>query len=238
VADFKNTIIIMTSNLGASKILTNFENLESASEFKRQQIIDTTKVEVFDLLKKNMRPEFLNRIDEQVMFLPLTKAETKQILVLLLKKVKKMLAKQELGIVISDHAMNYLSDLGYEPEFGARPMKRVLEKELVNQLSRYILAGTFKKGDTVYIHTDPKGLTFKTEPFVESEGAVILPKEPVKPIITSEVVVSLRDKIKERAAEINEALKNRPVVDDKEAWKNLDTQAETDEKTDDTAPAQ
>jgi hypothetical protein len=81
-------------------------------------------------------------------------------------------------------------------------------------------------------------LTFKTEPFVESEGAVILPKEPVKPIITSEVVVSIRDKIKERAAEINEALKNRPVVDDKEAWKNLDTQAETDEKTDDTAPAQ
>jgi ATP-dependent Clp protease ATP-binding subunit ClpB len=230
VADFKNTIIIMTSNLGASKILSNFENLENANEFKRQQIVDTTKVEVFDLLKKTMRPEFLNRIDEQVMFLPLTKAETKQILVILLKKVKKMLEKQELGIVISDHAMSYLSDLGYEPEFGARPMKRVLEKELVNQLSRYILAGTFKKGDTVYIHTDPKGLTFKTEPFIEAEGAVILPKEDPKRIITEVVVTSIRDKMQERAAEINEILKNKPVVDEKEVWKDLDKQAEADEK--------
>src|SRR5690606_11273944 len=94
VANFKNTIIIMTSNMGAETILENFEDLDALGEKHRNEIIDTTKVEVFEHLKENLRPEFLNRIDEQIMFLPMTKAEIKQILELLMKKTYQLLAKQ------------------------------------------------------------------------------------------------------------------------------------------------
>ncbi|MCB0676939.1 MAG: ATP-dependent chaperone ClpB [Saprospiraceae bacterium] len=172
-ANFKNTIIIMTSNMGAPTILENFEDLEALGDSKRTEIIETTKLEVFDLLKEELRPEFLNRIDEKIMFLPLTKDEIKQILGLLLKKVQKMLNRQGLIVRVSDQAMTLLADLGYDPQFGARPMKRVLQKELVNELSRQILAGQFAPGDTIYVHTDPKGLTFSKEPY---PGAVKVPE--------------------------------------------------------------
>lgn len=173
VANFKNTIIIMTSNMGAETILENFEDLDALGDKHRAEIIETTKVEVLDLLKQNLRPEFLNRIDEQIVFLPLTKAEIKQILQLQLRKVEKMLARQRIVIKMSDTAMNLLADLGYEPQFGARPMKRVLQKEVINELSRLVLAGTFGPGDTIYIHTDAKGLTFSKDPF---PGAIHIPE--------------------------------------------------------------
>lgn len=173
VANFKNTIIIMTSNMGAENILENFEDLDALGDKHRAEIIETTKIEVLDLLKQSLRPEFLNRIDEQIVFLPLTKAEIKQILHLQLKKVEKMLARQRIVIRVSDEAANLLADLGYEPQFGARPMKRVLQKEVINELSRLVLAGTFGPGDTIYVHTDPKGLTFKKEPF---PGSVHIPE--------------------------------------------------------------
>ncbi|MCB0566758.1 MAG: AAA family ATPase, partial [Phaeodactylibacter sp.] len=141
VANFRNTIIIMTSNMGAENILENFEDLDVLGDDKRQEIIDATKDEVFDLLKENLRPEFLNRIDEQIMFLPLTKEEIKLIMRLLLRKVEKMLAQQSLVLRMSPAAEDLLADLGYDPQFGARPMKRVLQKEVINELSKLVLAG-------------------------------------------------------------------------------------------------
>ena len=173
VANFKNTIIIMTSNMGAQTILENFEDLDALGDKHRTEILETTKIEVFDHLKENLRPEFLNRIDEKIMFLPLTKPEIRQILGLLLKKVEKMLGRQGLVIRVSDPAMDLLADLGYDPQFGARPMKRVLQKEVVNELSRHVLAGEFVTGDTIYVHVDEVGLTFSKEPY---EGAVQIPE--------------------------------------------------------------
>jgi ATP-dependent Clp protease ATP-binding subunit ClpB len=172
VANFRNTIIIMTSNMGAQTILENFEDLDAVGDKHRTEIIETTKVEVFNLLKENLRPEFLNRIDEKIMFLPLTKAEIRQILQLQLRRVQKMLNRSGMTLKVSDKALDLLADLGYEPQFGARPMKRVLDKEVVNVLSRYMLSATFGAGDTVYIDTDAKGLTFSKDPY---EGAVAPP---------------------------------------------------------------
>ncbi len=160
VANFKNTIIIMTSNMGSSTILENFEDLEAVGKEHRKDVIETTKMEVFDLLKESLRPEFLNRIDEQIMFLPLTKQEIKKIGTLLLKKVKKSLAQQEMSIEFSESAMNLLADLGYDPQFGARPLKRVIQKEIVNELSKQVLSGKFIPGETIHVGTDAKGFTF------------------------------------------------------------------------------
>ena len=176
VANFKNTIIIMTSNMGADLIMENFEDLEEMGEKHRTEIIATTKEEVFNLLKENLRPEFLNRIDEQILFLPLNKDEIKQILELLLKKTQKMLAKQGIILKVSEEAKTMLADMGYDPQFGARPMKRVLQKDVINELSKLVLSGEASLGDTIYIHTDKKGLTFGKTPY---EGAISLPPEPV-----------------------------------------------------------
>jgi ATP-dependent Clp protease ATP-binding subunit ClpB len=162
VANFKNTIIIMTSNMGSERILENFEDLEAVGDKHRAEIIETTKVEVFEALKENLRPEFLNRIDEKIMFLPLSKAEIKKVAILMLKKLTKNLAKQEITINFSEPAMDLLADLGYEPQFGARPMSRVIQKEIVNELARLVLSGTFSAGDTIFVATDSKGFTFST----------------------------------------------------------------------------
>jgi ATP-dependent Clp protease ATP-binding subunit ClpB len=160
VANFKNTIIIMTSNMGSEKILENFEDLDALGDKHRAEILDTTKIEVMELLKANMRPEFLNRIDEIIMFLPLSKDEISHILDILMLDVNKMLDKQGLKVELSKSAKYLLADLGYEPEFGARPMKRTLQKELINALAKELLASTYQKGETIYVGTDAKGLTF------------------------------------------------------------------------------
>jgi ATP-dependent Clp protease ATP-binding subunit ClpB len=160
VANFKNTIIIMTSNMGAETILENFEDLEAVGDAHRQEIIETTKMEVFDLLKENMRPEFLNRIDDKIMFLPLTREEIKKIAGLMLKGLRKNLARQEINFELSESALDLLSDLGYDPQFGARPLKRVIQKELVNELAKEVLGGNYVAGETIYIGTDAKGFTF------------------------------------------------------------------------------
>jgi len=160
VANFKNTIIIMTSNMGSDTILENFEDLEAVGEEHKNDIIETTKLEVFDFLKETLRPEFLNRIDEQIMFLPLNKQEIKKIAGLLLKKLKKNLAHQEMEIDFSESAMDLLADLGYDPQFGARPLKRVIQKEIINALSRKVLGGIFSAGDVIHVGTDAKGFTF------------------------------------------------------------------------------
>ncbi|MCB0684995.1 MAG: AAA family ATPase [Saprospiraceae bacterium] len=168
-ANFKNTIIIMTSNMGSDIILENFEDLEEVGDEHREEIIETTKEEVFNKLKEQLRPEFLNRIDERIMFLPLTRDEIKQIAKLLLKKVQKNLQYQDLKIQLSEDALDLLADLGYDPLFGARPLKRVIEKELVNELAKQVLSGAFTPGETIYIDTENRHLTFSEKPFDPSK---------------------------------------------------------------------
>jgi ATP-dependent Clp protease ATP-binding subunit ClpB len=161
VANFRNTLIIMTSNMGAEVILENFEDLIELPEDKQPEVLDATKDEVFDLLEEELRPEFLNRIDERIMFLPLTREEIKQILHLLLRKVKKMLGDQGMSIELTLAAEDLLAEMGYDPQFGARPMKRVLQKEVVNELSKHVLAGTFVAGDTILVAEKDDELTFE-----------------------------------------------------------------------------
>jgi len=163
-ASFKNAIIIMTSNMAAEKILENFEDLEALGDEHRADIIATTKQEVLDTLKENLRPEFLNRIDETIVFLPLTRAETRQILMLLLKKVEKMLGRQNLSLKITWAALDLLADAGYDPQFGARPMKRALQDILIDELSKHVLAGEFAAGETVYVDAGNEELTFSSQP--------------------------------------------------------------------------
>ena len=165
VANFKNTIIIMTSNIGSENILENFEDLAEMGDKHRTEVLETTKAEVLNMLKENMRPEFLNRIDDQIMFLPLDKIEIYKVLDLLLKGTQKMLAKQGLLLKMSEKAKGFLTNLGYDPQYGARPLKRVLQKEVINELSRQILIGSFSFGDTIYIDANNNGLLFSKDPF-------------------------------------------------------------------------
>ncbi len=169
--NFKNTIIIMTSNMGAETILENFEDLDEVGSDKRQEIIDATEEEVFELLKGNMRPEFLNRIDEKIMFLPLTKDEIKQIARLMLRKVVKNLSKQGLNLTLTDPAMDLLADRGYDPQFGARPMARVIQRDLVNELSRFVLKGDYENGSEIIVDANGDELTFTMQPVEEMAQA-------------------------------------------------------------------
>ncbi|HMW39758.1 MAG: ATP-dependent chaperone ClpB [Saprospiraceae bacterium] len=160
VANFKNTIIIMTSNIGSDLILENFEDLEAVGDKHRTEIIETTKVEVFNKLKESVRPEFLNRIDDKIMFLPLTKAEIKQIATIQVRQLTKNLQEQGYLLNLSDKALDLLSDLGYDPQFGARPLKRVIQKEIVNELAKLLLSGVPVPDQTIRIDIDAKGFTF------------------------------------------------------------------------------
>lgn len=150
-ASFKNAIVIMTSNMAAEKILENFEDLDALGDKHRAEIIATTKQEVMDTLKENLRPEFLNRIDEVIVFTPLSKEEIKQVLFLLLRKTEKMLQRQGLSLSLTEAAVGALCDAGYDPQFGARPMKRALQDMLIDELSKQVLGGVFTTGDTVFV---------------------------------------------------------------------------------------
>ncbi len=195
VANFKNTIIIMTSNMGSDKILENFEDLDALGEKHRIDIIETTKIEVFDALKEHLRPEFINRIDEKIMFLPLSKEEIKKIALLMINKLTQKLKAQEIDIVFDDSAMDLLADLGYEPSFGARPMARVIQREISNTLAKKLLGGTFGHGDYIYVGTDVRGFTF-------SNTATI---SKVKPDIERQKNV---EKLNQATKEVNDLLKD------------------------------
>lgn len=169
VANFKNTIIIMTSNMGSDLILENFEDLESLGDKHRSEIIETTKIEVFEKLKENLRPEFLNRIDDKIMFLPLNKVEIKTIAGIQLKGLTKNLLNQGITFEASDKALSLLADLGYEPQFGARPLKRVIQKEVINELAKLLLSGDLIQDGIIHLDTDNKGFTFNGK----SSGSVI-----------------------------------------------------------------
>ena len=156
--NFKNTIIIMTSNLGSQYIQQQFEHLNDTN---REKVIDKAKVAVMDMLKKTIRPEFLNRIDETIMFLPLTKEQIGGVVRLQLERVKEMLEPQGINLEWTDPAINYLSDVGYDPEFGARPVKRAIPRYVLNDLSKSLLAGTVNRDKPVIIDSFGEGLVFR-----------------------------------------------------------------------------
>ncbi len=152
-ANFKNTIIIMTSNTGAHIIQENFETM---TDKNRDELIAKTKVQVFDLLKKTIRPEFLNRIDELIMFAPLTRDEIKDIVKIQIMQLTKMLMNNGVTLSITDKAVDWLAQLGYDPTYGARPLKRVMQKKVLNELATQILAGTVTKDAVIEIDVDKK----------------------------------------------------------------------------------
>ncbi len=156
--NFKNTIIIMTSNLGSQYIQQQFEHLNDTN---REEVIDKAKVAVMDMLKKTIRPEFLNRIDETIMFLPLTKEQIGGVVRLQLERVKEMLEPQGINLEWTDPAINYLAEIGYNPEFGARPVKRAIQRYVLNDLSKSLLAGTVNRDKPVIIDCFGEGLVFR-----------------------------------------------------------------------------
>ncbi len=158
VVDFKNTIIIMTSNAGSHIIQQNFEN---ATEDNMDQVMEKTKTEVFDLLRKTIRPEFLNRIDDIVMFSPLNKKEIEQIVRLQFNGIKKTLEAKQVQIDITDEAVRFIADAGFDPLFGARPIKRVLQKKVLNELSKQILADTIQRDKMILLDYKDGDLIFK-----------------------------------------------------------------------------
>ncbi|SDL67807.1 ATP-dependent chaperone ClpB [Pedobacter antarcticus] len=146
LVNFKNTIIIMTSNIGSHLIQENFKNLD---ETNHDEVVAKTKNELFELLKQTIRPEFLNRIDELIMFTPLNRKEVRDIAALQFRHVQDSLAEMGVEIEASPEALDWLAELGYDPQFGARPLKRVIQKKILNELSKEILAGTIDKDSRI-----------------------------------------------------------------------------------------
>ena len=158
VVNFKNTIIIMTSNLGSSLIRENFEKMTPATHDK---VVDETKIQVLELLKKTIRPEFLNRIDDIIMFTPLNEEEIRKIVSLQLNSVKKMLATNGVALDFTNEAVDFIADKGFDPQFGARPVKRVIQKYVLNELSKALLGGTVDRNRPIVIDRKDDGLEFK-----------------------------------------------------------------------------
>ena len=158
VVNFKNTIIIMTSNMGSSYIQSQMEKLSGSN---KEEVIEETKKEVMNMLKKNIRPEFLNRIDETIMFLPLTETEIRQIVLLQIKGVQKMLAENGVELEMTDAALNFLSQVGYDPEFGARPVKRAIQRYLLNDLSKKLLSQEVDRSKAIIVDSNGDGLVFR-----------------------------------------------------------------------------
>ncbi len=155
--NFKNTIIIMTSNLGSAYIQSQFEKMTVSN---REQIIEETKNEVMNMLKKTIRPEFLNRVDETIMFLPLDESQIRQIVTLQIKGVQKMLSDNNVVLQLSDNAINFLASSGYDPEFGARPVKRAIQRYLLNDLSKKLLSQEVDRTKPIVVDAVGNGLQF------------------------------------------------------------------------------
>ena len=157
MVNFKNTIIIMTSNMGSSVIRDNFAKMTAEN---KEETVEKTKQQVLDMLKQTIRPEFLNRIDETIMFTPLNEAEIEEIVGLQVKSVKKMLQANGITLEVTPAALHYLAEEGYDPEFGARPVKRVIHRLILNRLSKDILAQTVDKDRPIIIDVKDDQLVF------------------------------------------------------------------------------
>ena len=162
VVNFKNTIIIMTSNLGSGYIQSQFEKLTPQTGTQaREALIEETKKEVLGMLKKTIRPEFLNRIDETIMFLPLTQEQIKQVVRLQINGITQMLEGNGVTLQLTDAALDFLADAGYDPEFGARPVKRAIQRYLLNDLSKTMLAQHIDRTKPIIVDADGNGLVFR-----------------------------------------------------------------------------
>jgi ATP-dependent Clp protease ATP-binding subunit ClpB len=158
VVNFKNTIIIMTSNIGSQVIQDNFDSMKPGQE---EQIMERTKHEVFEILRKSVRPEFLNRVDEVIMFTPLTKSDIKSIVKLQLRLLGDRLAKAELKLVATDDVIQYLADKGFDPQFGARPVKRAIQKDVLNELSKYLLGSSVDRTQPIVLDVFDGQIVFR-----------------------------------------------------------------------------
>ena len=160
VVNFKNTIIIMTSNIGSHLIMEAFENVK---EDEIEQVTDRAKLEVMNLLRQTVRPEFLNRVDEIIMFQPLLRKQIRGIVRIQLEQLRQMVAQSGIQLEFSDYALDFLAEQGFDPQFGARPLKRLIQKEIVNQLSRRILAGDLDKAKPVLVDVFDNTVVFRNE---------------------------------------------------------------------------
>ncbi|HNZ84985.1 MAG TPA: AAA family ATPase, partial [Paludibacteraceae bacterium] len=158
IVNFKNTIIIMTSNIGSSLIRENFEHITASN---RDNVIENTKNEIFELLKKSIKPEFLNRIDDLIMFTPLSEEEIHQIVGLQIKLIANMLHKNDIDFSVTDKAIDLIAKIGYDPQFGARPIKRVLQRYVLNELSKQMIAENIDKSKPIIVDVAAGELIFK-----------------------------------------------------------------------------
>lgn len=160
VVNFKNTIIIMTSNIGSTIIQEAFQDVNDKN---LEEVVDKTKLEVMNLLRQTIRPEFLNRVDEIIMFQPLMRKEIKNIVKIQLNDLKKLLQQNHIELEFTDYIIDYLSEAGYDPQFGARPLKRLIQKEIINQLSKKILAGDIDRSHPVLVDVFDGVVVFRNE---------------------------------------------------------------------------
>jgi len=160
VVNFRNTIIIMTSNLGSNIIQENFEDI---TERNKEEVVNKTRLEVMNLVRQTIRPEFLNRVDEIILFQPLMKTEIRGIVNIQLNNLKRLVAQSGIQLEFSDYALDFLAEQGFDPQFGARPLKRLIQKEIVNQLSRRILAGEIDKSQPVLVDVFDNTVVFRNE---------------------------------------------------------------------------
>jgi ATP-dependent Clp protease ATP-binding subunit ClpB len=149
--------------MGAHLIQDKFENIENLSDNERYDVIESTKKEVFELLRKTIRPEFLNRIDETIMFQPLTKDNIREIVKIQFKSLQNRLKENEIELLQTDKAINWIADKGYDPQFGARPVKRVIQREVLNELSKAILSGEVGLNSVIELDIVNDKLEFKTK---------------------------------------------------------------------------
>jgi ATP-dependent Clp protease ATP-binding subunit ClpB len=169
MVNFKNTIIIMTSNMGSQVIQENFEKV---TEKNKEELVERTKEEVMVLLRQTIRPEFLNRIDEVIMFQPLMQKEIRGIIKIQLDGLKKLVAQSGINLQFGEYALDYLAENGYDPQFGARPLKRLIQKEIVNQLSKRILAGDIDKSRPVLVDVFDGVVVFRNEAHEPEEPVI------------------------------------------------------------------
>ena len=168
VVNFKNTIIIMTSNLGSHLIQETFDGkMESELEAAGEK----AKLLVTELLKQTIRPEFLNRIDETIMFTPLTKGDVRKIVEIQLTNLKHMLLEKDIKLVVTEHAFDHIAEVGYAPQFGARPVKRVIQKQVLNELSKALLSGTIDTSDNIVMDVFDSKIVFR-KPIHELESSL------------------------------------------------------------------
>ena len=169
VVNFKNTIIIMTSNMGSQIIQANFENV---TEKNQEEVVENTKREVLDLLRQTIRPEFLNRIDEVIMFQPLMRKDIREIIRIQLNDLRAQLVKSGVTLEFTDYALDYLAENGFDPQFGARPLKRLIQKQIVNQLSKKLLSGTIDKTKPVLVDVFDGMVVFRNDVVSPQETTV------------------------------------------------------------------